>query len=356
MTLRGCFSRWVPEAAINVHFLDRLGPRERLCELPTPISAAPGLASAIGCGPLFVKADDLSARPIGGNKPRKLEWILGAAKRAGRRRVLTIGGLGTNHGLATATYARRLGMACDLVLVHQPVDDHVRARLLAFAELGADVFYGGRPAGAAALTLARLARHPRTLLVPPGGSSPLGTLGMVRAGLELADQIDAGLLPEPARVYVPLGTGGSAAGIAAGLALAGLRTRVVAVNVNDLMPPNQRALFRLARRSLRLASKLGAPAVDVARLALEIDHSALGPGYGHATPEGRAALASARDTGLSLDTTYTAKALAALSRRERGCGDPILLWNSYPGPTPAPDSDPALVGRLPKRLRRVFQG
>jgi D-cysteine desulfhydrase len=164
-------------------------------------------------------------------------------------------------------------------------------------------------------------------------------VGAIEAGLELAAEVAAGVLPAPARVYVALGSGGSAAGMAAGLALAGLSSRTIAVLVTDLVPPSHAKLVRLARKALRRLARAGA-AIDpdaVARTvegALEVDGGHVGPGYGHATAEAEAAARLALEqAGLELDPTYTAKALAALRARERGAREPLVFWNTFAGGT-----------------------
>jgi D-cysteine desulfhydrase len=330
-------------------------PYVRLCDLPTPVVRAEKLELETGTGPLYVKRDDASALPYGGNKPRKLEWVLGSAQAQGRSRVMTFGGLGTNHGLATALYAVPLGFACDLVLVDQPIDDKVRVRLREMHAAGARLQHGRTVAGTALRAVRNLARHPRTLILPAGGSSPLGVLGFVDAGLELGEQIGRGELPEPARVYVPLGTGGTVAGLAAGFALAGVRARVVGVLVTDILPPTTRRLDRMARRALRRLARAGAPVEpDSIELDVEIETGHVGGGYGHPTETSRTACALAeRLEGLHLDTTYTGKTLGALLARERGEGVPVLFWNTYSGRAPGlPLPDPS---GLPAEFRTFFE-
>lgn len=257
------------------------------------------------------------------------------------RTILTFGGLGTNHGLATALYAREQGIRTVLALIDQPVDDHVTRQLARIEASGA--------------VLHRTKTKPRTLAVLPyllgrytqirplrapyllgvGGSSPMGALGFVEAALELADQVKRGELPEPETVVVALGSGGSAAGLLAGLRMAGLGTRVRPVLVNDGLDLSETVLYRLANRALKLLASRGA---DVGRVTLmpgdlQVVHGFLGAGYGHATPEGEAAMRLARDCeGLSLELVYTAKALAALLEgAEQGAfgPGPILFWNSH---------------------------
>ncbi|HEX8207750.1 MAG TPA: pyridoxal-phosphate dependent enzyme, partial [Solirubrobacteraceae bacterium] len=202
-------------------------PCVELCALPTPVRPLEKLAPG-----LWMKDDSRTAPLWGGNKPRKLEWLIGDAKARGRRTLLTFGGLATNHGLATALYAREHGLDCVLALLDQPRDDHVERQLERIHASGAHVYVTHTKARTFAVLPWLALRHGRAYLVPPGGSSPVGALGFVEAALELAEQVRAGELPEPGTVWCALGSGGTAAGLALGLRLAGLRTKVRAVHVN----------------------------------------------------------------------------------------------------------------------------
>lgn len=328
--------------------------REPLCCLPTPVSRAQKLEGVAGCGPVWIKSDAHSAEPYGGSKPRKLEWVLGRVRARGILRVVTSGGLGTNHGLATALYARELGIACDLLLVPQPLDDRVRLRILQLAASGAQLHSCRSAFGAVTRGALCMLRRPRATLIPTGGSSPVGTLGFVNAGLELAEQVAAGVLPEPARLYVALGSGGTAAGLATGLALAGLRTLVVAVCASDLFAPGPRRLTHQARQTLRLITR-GSPARGIPKaIRLEVDRRFIGAGYGSPTSEGERARRLASELlGEQLEPTYTAKALAALLDRESGSRDPVVFWNTHAA------SEPELAlpdwQTLPASLQRFFR-
>ena len=307
-------------------------PHTAICTLPTPVRAAPGLGADV-----WLKDDALSAEPWGGNKPRKLEWILAAAKAGGFGTVVTFGGLGTNHGLATAVYAEREGMRCVLALADQPRDEHVERQLARLRAAASKVYLTGS-ARRTALSVPYLTlrhaqlRPPRPpYLLPPGGSSPLGAIGFVDAALEVAEQVEAGELPEPASVAVALGSGGSAAGLAAGFAIAGLRTRVQAVLVNDQLKLTEASVTRLARRTLRLLAKRGADVGGVEPNQVRVVQGFLGDGYGHATPEGGQAQRLASEAeDLSLDPVYTGKTLAAILAGATGDG-PTLFWNTNNG-------------------------
>ena len=301
--------------------------RVPLCDLPTPVRKLERLG-------VWMKDDSRSAPLWGGNKPRKLEWVIGDAQRRGKKAILTFGALATNHGLVTALYGRQHGLDVALALVDQPLDDHVEAQLERLRASGAHLYFTHTNARTAATLPWILARERLPYVLPVGGSSPVGAVGFVEAALELAEQVRAGELPEPAAVYVALGSGGTAAGLLVGLRLAGLRTRVRAVHVNDQLRLSERTVLRLARRTVALLRKRGAPIPDL-RLGVadvEVVRGFLGGGYGHATPEAAAAMARARDEeGLTLDPVYTGKAMAALLARqaEAGAAKPALYWHTY---------------------------
>jgi D-cysteine desulfhydrase len=308
----------------------------RFVGTPTPVSALP--VDALHGGVLHVKHDERSCPSYGGNKPRKLEFVIGHALSRGARRLVTTGGLGTNHGLATTILGREAGLATTLVLVRQPVTEEVRRTLLLHASYGAEHVFGASIAACAAHVLRVLvrsaARGERPYLVPTGGSSARGDLGFVSAAFELAEQVRAGLLPEPRELFVAVGSGGTLAGLVLGLRLAGLRTRATGVLVTDILPPSPARLLGAARRTLRLLRRADP---SVPEIALERDdfpllRDQLGAGYGAPTPEAEAAVRYAAERGLRLDTTYTGKCLAALrARAARGTlrEGPVLFWNTF---------------------------
>lgn len=346
--------------------LQGLLPRHPLTTLPTPVARLERLGAATGIDRLWVKRDDRSGRLYGGNKPRKLELVLGEALRRGRRSVLTFGGIGSHHALATTIHARAAGLAVRLVLVPQPLTDHVRRCLLLDHAFGAELHLADGVRGAALSGVRLLARDAlagqRPQLIPAGGTSVLGTVGYLNAGLELAEQVHAGELPEPEAVFVALGTGGTVAGLAAGLALGGLRARVVGVLVTDLLVPSPARLVRLGRAAAR---RLRRAASDIPGIALGPDRVLVerawrGPGYGVPTPEAERARAQIADLeGIEVETTYTAKCLAALlalGREEPWRGRTLLYWNTYssvdPGAGLAALPDPR---QLPPAFHRFFE-
>ena len=340
-------------------------PRLHFTDLPTPVERLERLGAEIGVAQLWVKRDDRSAALYGGNKPRKLEFLLGDAIERGRSAVLTTGGTGTNHGLATAIFARHVGLRAILVLLDQPLTAHVRRSLLLDHAAGAELHYAASVAGVAARAASVLVRE--TLrgappyLIATGGTSAVGTLGYVDAAFELAEQVRAGALPEPAWVYVAAGTAGTAAGLALGFRLAGLKSRVVAVSVTDLLPPTPTKIAALARRCLRTLRRHDpeVPAIDVTADAVRVDETHVGAGYGSPTQAGIRALECMRGAeGIVLEATYTAKCLAALMADGRGgalADGPVLFWNTYSSVDPADHLGPLPDHReLPLPLQPLF--
>ena len=274
----------------------------------------------------------------GGNKVRKLEWIIPEAHRRGAMTLLTVGGIGTHWGLAAALYGREHGLRTILGLVDQPVDDHVRDQLARLERSGAELHRYRTPRRlrlAAPGLVARATLRDRRLpwYLPAGGSNEFGALAYVETALEVAAQVRAGLLPEPATVVTAVGSGGTAAGLALGLRLAGLQTRVFGVVVNDSFPLDATVIARLANRTAGLLRERGAR-LDLAPLEpgdVTMRTDWLGTTYGDPTPASTRAVADAAARGLTLEPVYTGKAVAAM-RDAAGTpelGEPILWLNTH---------------------------
>ncbi|QKT10147.1 1-aminocyclopropane-1-carboxylate deaminase/D-cysteine desulfhydrase [Rhodococcus sp. W8901] len=307
---------------------------------PTPVRRLDGLGTR---NRIWVKDDStFGSGGWGGNKVRKLEWIIPDVLARKSRRIITVGGLGTNWGLATALYAREFGIETAIALIDQPVDDHVRAQLARLQRSGATLHFTRNKVRTFASAPWLMLRHIRggrlPYYLPPGGSSPIGALGYVEAALELAAQVEAGDIPEPAHIVAPVGSGGTVAGLLLGLQLAGLRTGVVAVVVNDTLPLGAAEIRDLAGRAESLLRRRGAQLgeIDLRSAGLTVTREYLGPGYGYATAEGRAAQRVGTEYRVPLDPVYTAKAFAGLleiDAKTRVDDGPIVMLDTF-GPRP----------------------
>lgn len=310
-----------PVPPLLARFAELVGvPRVSLGAAPTPVARIAALGRD-----LWIKRDDLSADPLGGNKVRALEFLLGEVRPGDE--IVTVGSAGSTHALSVATYGARLGARVYVGRWRQEMNavaERVALRIDAIAER-APVF--GTPVGAYLWSAARRVRGAHWIAA--GGSTPLGVLGHVNAGLELVAQIDAGEMPEPEFIVVPLGTGGTAAGIALAMAIAGKRTVVIGARVVPRIVARERHVRTLANATARLIERVSGQRVPrLARPAIRIAHETFGGAYGRETSAGREAAHRLRDAAaVTLDATYSAKAFAhALALTGRG---PTLFWLTF---------------------------
>lgn len=312
-----------------------------LGEYPTPVELLSGVCEARGLQALYVKRDDLSSPFYGGNKVRKLEFLLARARARGHRTVLTFGAVGSNHVVATVIHAERLGMKTIAVLMPQHNAEYVRKNLLLDLAHGTRFILASSPAteplGMVEGMIGGFDRQNRRLpfLIPPGGSAVPGTIGYVDAAFELKKQIEAKEVPEPDFIFVTYGSGSTAAGLILGARLAGLRSEVVAVRVVDRFMCNRYFLARHVNSAAAFIER-HSPGVHIRtthpRDILFVDDFA-GPTYSKFTSEGMAAVELAgRCDGLRLEGTYTGKTFAAaLDFLERNGLQKrnALFWNTY---------------------------
>ena len=279
---------------------------------------------------LLVKRDDLTTPSLGGNKARALELLLAGV--VPDETLLTVGSTGSTHALAVAHFGARLGARTEVITWPQEEHDVSLATAERLREI-AHVTAARAPATAMMrATVRRVVRRVRW--IPAGGSSPLGALGHAAAALELADQLAREGAPAPDTLVVPLGSGGTAAGLLVGLTLAGLPTRVLGVRVVPRIVANRRRVLTLARRAAALfaeRAQVVVPSIDEGRLSIE--ETQYGGAYARETHAARtsAALVLARE-GPALEGTYSAKALAAaLALTRASSAERVLYWLTFDG-------------------------
>src|SRR5437667_381679 len=293
---------------------------------PAPLEAQPALARALGVGALWLKREDRR----GGNKVRGLDFSFAGA--APGSVFVTVGGAGSSHCLATARHARPQGLRTAVALFPQPETDASR-NILAATKSAADLVV--RASSIISLPWAvirawRAAHHlgrGKPHWIPGGGADPRAVIGHVLAALELGSQLDA----PPDTIVVPLGTGGTAAGIALGVEWLGWSTEVVAVRVAPSIIANRWRTLRLARKAAAMIRRAGIEfAVPRPAIRVRVVH-AMGKGYGQPTEEGDRARALAAAHGVRLDPTYGAKAFGFLQRSDV-IVQRVVFWHTFAWP------------------------
>lgn len=299
---------------------------------PTPVQQMTQLQEFLGTTEsIWVKLDNLTSEKYGGNKVRKLEFLLAEAIHQKKRKIATIGGLGTNHGLATTIHGATQNLGTRLYLKDQPITPHVLQNLKLLHYYGAELIYA-RNKWTTEFQFNFVDRYFRSNIywLPMGGSTPIGVLGFVNAIFELKQQILDDALPEPKWIFVPVGSIGTIAGIELGLQLAGLQTRVKGVCVapnQSAIPKKMHQLISSTRSLLRQSKELKHPQNAH---GYELTSQFVGSGYGHASSEGTEAIQVALEhEHLTLDPTYTSKTFAAvLDYIRQGNQGPILYWHT----------------------------
>lgn len=274
---------------------------------------------------LLLKRDDLSGPIIGGNKVRGLEWLLGSVR--GGDEVLTVGARGSTHALTTAMLASQLGARTTVVRWDQQMNPAARAVDGCLRAQARVIDARAVPVAFLVATLLRTRR--RTVWVPAGGASPLAVLGHANAALELAEQIERDECGLPEEVYVPLGTGGTAAGLALGFRIAGIGVRIIAVRVVPSIVARRSRVLGLANRAAALIERTaGARVARLSSRDVSVEHAYYGGAYGRALPGLPLEHQMLDGTGVRLDDTYSRKAFAAAlgSRAQRA-----MLWLTFDG-------------------------
>jgi D-cysteine desulfhydrase family pyridoxal phosphate-dependent enzyme len=318
------------------HRLDAY-PRVPLAVYPTPLETLARLSEQLG-RPVYVKRDDFLGPAMGGNKARKLEYLLAEALQRGARRVATFGGLQSNHARMTAAAARRCGLEPHL-FYFQRRPSRFTGNLLLNELLGARMhflpFGGGSSAALTLETTVRLVRWLARLrvgphyFIPVGGHSLRGCLGYVRAAVEIHEQAQALGIAE-AWLVVAAGTGGTLAGLLAGLTLLDSPLRLLGIDVGRLWKGFPASIARMAGE---LCTRLGQEHTFAPDEVPLLEETYVGTGYAVPAPDGQAAMQRlARLEGLLLDPVYTGKACAGLldlvEKGRLGRPEPIIFLHT----------------------------
>lgn len=335
-------------------------PWRRLGHWPSPlephrIEPAGGRAFDV-----LVKREDLSADGYAGNKIRPLEVVFGAMARAGLRELWSTGAYGSNHALAAAIHAKRLGLRSGAVLWPQPWSQTAHDNLLATLAVTDEVRFVKSVAHMVPEAL-KVRRTRPAWVMPPGAATPLGALGHAGAALELGHQL-AAMNRTIDTVVLPIGSTCTTVGLLVGTALAasmGLietAPTIAAVRVTPWPVTDTRRIVWMAARAERLLRRLFMSArvpcplperglLSAARsyeARLDVIGDELGPGYGVPTAGGWRAMAAFFHERIRLDTTYSAKAASHLIRRADRSDERMVFWSTKSAlPLPLPVVNPA---------------
>jgi len=277
----------------------------------------------------WIKDDGRCSEVYGGNKVRKLEYLLADVKRLHKKVLVVHGDVGSHTVQACGIWGRQTGMEVHAVVFPHRNQSRNASELTSLRRIAVRVHLQRTMPGAV-LKAHWIGWCRQGYVVPLGASTPLATVGYIQAALELDEQIREGLLPVPRTIYLPFATGGSVAGLLIGLWVAGLKTRVVAVQTVDGIIANQRRLERLIRKTLAV---LGADQGFVHRCLerLEvIDGQNLGAGYRDVPSKVTEAVRAARQHGLQLEPVFSGKAFAALlDALPQFSNGELLFWNTH---------------------------
>jgi len=317
-------------------------PRVRLGHYPTPLEPLPRLTQALGGPPVWIKRDDALGPALGGNKTRELEFLFGEALQRRAQAVATFGGLQSNFARQMCAAAQATGLEPHC-FYFAPRPARLEGNLLLAQIMGARLHFipfGGGEAGGLTLEqaiqlvrwIARLTPGlwgQRTYFMPVGGHTTVGCLGYVLAALELDEQLhEQGI--QRATIVVAAGTGGTLAGLLAGLQLGNRPHRLIGIDVGKLWRGFPASIAALAAATCAM---LDHPHRFTAAEAPIIERTYVGAGYAKPSPGGLDALRRlARHEGILLDPVYTCKAMAGMiDLIQRGAvppDQPLVFWHT----------------------------
>jgi D-cysteine desulfhydrase len=320
----------IPETGVKL-------PKINFGNFPTPFRKLDSIGKLYSCNNLYVKCDNCSGDLYGGNKVRKLEYLLDDARNQNARRLITSGFIGSNHALATAVYGKKYGFNVTLTLFGIQKGDHVCKNLIADYQSGAEIVYY-ETFDQYQQDLPRLIKQYEHLdgctpyCIPAGGTSPIGVAGYVNAAFELKMQLDTLKINDPVTLFVPFGTMGTVAGLIIGLKAARINGSVVAVSVVPSFVASRNALNKLLSDSISYFTSLDS---TFSHLCIRdddyiVDNDQFGEGYGISTAKtDRAIEIFKTQESIDLDPVYSGKAAASFidyisNNNDKYC----IFWNT----------------------------
>lgn len=311
-----------------------LSPQSFAC-LPTPVKAIPELEFLDQGHRAWIKQDDLTHPQYGGNKIRKLDFVLAEIKAKKKQHVITFGATGTNAGVATAMMCHRNRLKCTVYLFEQPLTQTVKDNLALMQAYGAELIYcGSLLKTVLSYYTSRYRFNSKSYFLWAGCSNPVATFAYINAAFELKQQIDAGELPEPEHIFVPVGSCSTLAGLTLGTQLTGLKTKVMGIRVapSHLGPfpaCTEGEVNKVINQAVKQMKSWGIKGIHQIPQC-HFSNDFYGEGYGVASTESEAAKKAFEQAGIKLENTYSAKAAAAfLQQLEIDNKKPQLFWQTF---------------------------
>ncbi len=311
-------------------------PRYKLATLPTPLDELPRLSRDLGIR-VLMKRDDLTGFALGGNKARKLEFLVADALAQGADMLVTGGGPQSNHARMTAAAARKVGMDCQIVFFGTR-PNQVNGNLLLDELLGAQMLYANtEDKNETDRVLVRVtddlrAQGRQPYLIPVGGSTPLGCAAYMLAVGELLEQLRV-MQVAPDYIFITTGSCGTHAGILAGTKYYDAAIPVYGITVSRVKSECQQRIPSLIEKTAQLLNYQ----LPITNHDISVNDNYIGPGYAIGTPEGRDAILNvARSEGIFLDPVYTGKTMAGLidlvRRGDIARGATVVFWHTGGAP------------------------
>ena len=312
-------------------------PRIRIGRLPTPLEKLSNFSKAINAPNLYIKRDDMTGIGYGGNKIRKLEFLLADALSEGVDTIITTGGVQSNFTRETTACATKLGLKTILVLIGDEPEEY-RGNLLLEKLMGAEIHFvsaedldeGARKAGELMNSISEEleAEGHRCYIMPVGGATPIGCLGFVNAFLEINSQAEEKGI-EVDHLIFATGSGGTQAGLIVGKEMINSDTNIIGIRVGRMFEPFNKMIAEMAEKTGKvLGIKKSFSEKDVITYS-----DFIGEGYDIPTKEANDAIKlMARTEAIILDPVYTGKAMAGLigliEKGEISRDETVVFWHT----------------------------
>jgi len=339
---------------------------EPVCSLPSPVKKLSVLGDYVHINELAMKDD--GALGLGGTKNRKFGFLFGQALHHGAKSIVTLGSAGSNLAAAAAACCQKLGLKSISLLKPQPNSRTVRRNLLLMDYYGSQLQYCPnievRGMGATYTFFRQKEDYGDfPYIIPPGGSCPIGVIGIINAVLELQEQIKQGHISEPDRIYVAASTLGTVAGLLLGTKIAKLPSRIIGISVMPEMKAEgiEKLIMQLCNETAAMLHGLDPqfPLVKIQQDEIHMLYDFRGTEYGLFTPQGVEMIKMLKEKeGVVLDGTYTGKAFAGMLEdvKKNNCQKQnILFWNTFYGDDCSTLISENSYKKLPKALHSYFE-